>query len=202
MLDANNRVAWYTAPGDHFSGLVTYSTSSQLAKCGSILKAFGTFPDLYRDNKAPTPWYTSIALSSKPDSRWIFSSSVSSVAPAGTILSCFSLIFSMMRSAKVLCDCSGRLPMNMLRTRSSSAVISSASPRSISSLKCRSSLKSLALSSKPKSSSSSLSSSAMSFCASAGVSPKPSPAASSASTSRCWARASCKISCDCLPDTL
>eukprot|EP00958_Prasinococcus_capsulatus_P020549 scaffold2696_cov390-Prasinococcus_capsulatus_cf.AAC.3 len=69
MLDANNRVAWYTAPGDHFSGLVTYSTSSQLAKCGSILKAFGTFPDLYRDNKAPTPWYTSIALSSKPALR-------------------------------------------------------------------------------------------------------------------------------------
>ena len=47
-LDAKSRVAWYMACGLHFSGLVRYSTSSQLLSAGMILNALGIFPTVYR----------------------------------------------------------------------------------------------------------------------------------------------------------
>ncbi len=43
-LDEKMTVAWYVAAGVHFSGLVRYSSSSQLLMDGMILKGLGSLP--------------------------------------------------------------------------------------------------------------------------------------------------------------
>ena len=50
------------AAGVHKSGRVMYKTSSQLLSDGITLKAFGNFPDVYRDNIFPISVYTSMTL--------------------------------------------------------------------------------------------------------------------------------------------